>query len=635
MAETIKLDAHGELIRKVHNEYDEGLNYVNQRRQEFRDRLAMYNNQKKNKDLVGITTMYTLIRTLLGVFYSDEVTVQFKSRRFEDSEHVENLNALAAFDFDEMNLGVKNYFNQWDRLFYGVGIRIFEDFNMTTLTPSVRTISPLNWHPDPLGSPESGFRYHGFEFVVNKNELKEDAGYDMKKVSKLETTHAADEPMQNLRAEKDAQGLASGALDLLTGKDTITVYHHFTEYKGERYLITTDASKTLVLRAIKLPVYTEEERKDPLLVPYPVILNHYSPQRSVPFGTNVPDLVEDKQRMISVVVNLMLKEAKGHLYPMGIYDARKIKNKRDLDFGFNKNIPVRLNQGESLENVYKPLVRDTVDNTAWNVKSLLEQESRIATNADQLQSGVLGDKQRTLGEVQQVQANANVGYLLQSKVNAWGERDFHKYWYREYRGNFPKAGKKFIRLSRPDGSEYMELGYKDFITVEDPDVDIISKLEDEKRRERESLEFLQSLPLVLQDPTMSQAARLQAKRLYYMKKGYKKSEIDMIIPQNADEYDAHNENKLLDMNTPVNIDANDDHQSHITIHMRAQNTQAARLHIQSHQLALIRTGEMQKLRQMSAQGQAGGQDENLANMAQSQIGNRLTQMGKSETNNLV
>ena len=92
-------------------------------------------------------------------------------------------------------------------------------------------------------------------------------------------------------------------------------------------------------------------------------------------------------------------------------------------------------------------IRDSIDNTAFSVKSLLEGEARIATGADAMQSGIMGEKQRTLGEVQQVQSNANIGFLLQSKINAWGEKDYWRYWYREYKANFPRAQKKLICLA--------------------------------------------------------------------------------------------------------------------------------------------------------------------------------------------
>jgi hypothetical protein len=636
MVEKIKLDPNSELLRKVHDEYEEGLNYVESRRSVFRQRLKMYNNQKKNENLVGITTIYTLIRTLLAVYYSDEVTVAFRPRRLDSAEAMSNLDFLASFDHDEMQLHVKNYFNQWDRLFYGVGIRIFEDFDTQRMTPTVRTISPLSWHPDPFGDPESGFGYHGFEFVVKRDELTEAAGYDMQMVSKIEQVMPSDEVMQNMKAEKDAQGLSSGALDLARGNDNIAIYHHYTVSKGEKYLITTDGTQKALLRAVKLLPVGDEEKKNPSLVKFPVILNYYSPMRGAPFGVNVPDLSEDKQRMTSVLVNLMVSEAKSHLYPMGLYDARKIKNKRDLDFGFNKNIPVRLNAGESIDNVYRPLVRDTIDNTAFSVKELLEGEARTAVGADQLQSGMLGEKQRTLGEVQQVQSNANLGFLLQSRINAWGEKDFWKYWYREYKANFKKSQKKLIRVARPDGSAFMELAYKDFITVEDPDVDIVSKLEDAKQREKDSLEYLQSLPLILQDPTISQATRNQAKRLYFIKKGYSRHEIDMIVPPSPSELDALEENKVLSFGTPLPIKATDDHASHITVHRRIGNTTPEVLqHNQAHILAFMQSGEAMAMRQQEVSGENLSQKENLANMAQSQIGNRLTQMGKSNTNNLV
>ena len=137
---------------------------------------------------------------------------------------------------------------------------------------------------------------------------------------------------------------------------------------------------------------------------------------------------------------------------------------------------------------------------------------------------------------------------------------------------------------------------------------------------------MQALPLILQDQSMSQAARNQAKRLYFIKKGYSKQEIDMILPLSPDELHARNENEVLGHDTPRPIGRNDDHASHITIHMRGQNTPAMQQHIAAHTQAMIQLGETRQLREQEAM--QTNKKENLANMAQSQI-------GKSETNNLT
>jgi len=59
----------------------------------------------------------------------------------------------------------------------------------------------------------------------------------------------------------------------------VDIYHHFTIYEGKRWLITTDASKKIVLRKKEIEPVLEEEKKDNSLVPRPFAFYFYKPER--------------------------------------------------------------------------------------------------------------------------------------------------------------------------------------------------------------------------------------------------------------------------------------------------------------------------------------------------------------------
>jgi hypothetical protein len=54
---------------------------------------------------------------------------------------------------------------------------------------------------------------------------------------------------------------------------------------------------------------TEEEKKDPTLVPFPFALYYYSPLPDSFYGISVVDLLEDKQSRFSQLLNLELARA--------------------------------------------------------------------------------------------------------------------------------------------------------------------------------------------------------------------------------------------------------------------------------------------------------------------------------------
>ncbi len=54
------------LLTQVKEEYDLSFNYINQKWEEWGKRLKIYNNQKRNKENVGHTLMFSIHQTILA-----------------------------------------------------------------------------------------------------------------------------------------------------------------------------------------------------------------------------------------------------------------------------------------------------------------------------------------------------------------------------------------------------------------------------------------------------------------------------------------------------------------------------------------------------------------------------------------
>jgi hypothetical protein len=84
----------------------------------FRERLRLYSEQNKSHDKISINSIYNVIQTLIALYYTDEISISFAPRSIWYDEFADNLENLAKFDNDEMNMAVINYIIQWDRLFF-------------------------------------------------------------------------------------------------------------------------------------------------------------------------------------------------------------------------------------------------------------------------------------------------------------------------------------------------------------------------------------------------------------------------------------------------------------------------------------------------------------------------------------
>ena len=627
--------SYDEILAQGQGEIKESRDYVNPKREAFRDRLKLYNNQRKQKDKIGDNSIYIIMTTMLAVYYSDELEVGFTGRDISDVDAADNTEKLAKFDYDEMEMDVINYKVQWDRFFFGLGIRQISEWDKKRKTPIPKSLNPLCWLPDPHGHiVMKNFRYSGFEVAYTKNEMTEDAGFFNLSLLSKGKSGGSSELDANATAYTEAQGLAQTE-HKENENDNNVVYDmvdHFMEIKGKdgsnrKFLVTFDDNVKNIFRFEEVEAITTEEKENPSLVPFPLTLNYYSPNRTDPFGTSVPDLVEDKQRAKSVFKNLQIAAVKADLYPMYLYNRDKILNRRDLDFAFNKFIPVR---GDVDNGTLQPLNKSTARlGESLNIIQALDADANIAVGADKNAQGVLSDQDRTATEVQQTTANANLRFLLGSKINSWGEKKFWKLWYRLYRQNMKAAEKKTIRLSSALGSNFISLTRKDFITKEDPDISIKSKLEVDQKRSRDRVAFASIFPMITQDPTKPLSAKRYAERHLLRLYGLPSEEIAMISPSTPDEMRAKMENELLNKNNfkDVKVSVEEDHLSHMLIHSQSEKTDATQAHINAHKMAYFESGQYERDMEARAMQSGSGQ----VNSSQNQLANQNSQL--NNTNN--
>ena len=616
------------LINQIKSEYDSSLLYVQDRREEFRKRLKLYNNQKRNKQMVGIVTIYNHMQTHLARSYKDRLPVSFRGRTVADNELANNINKLAEFDYDEMGMNKIKYASDWDEGFYGVSLKANLGWDKNKRCPIMSSESPSNWFPDPAGDFLSWFSFHWFEKQIRISELKQLEGYN--NVNKI-TSWISEEQQRNNTSAGDADGTNKGSV-VNSDPDVTTIIHWFTIFEGVKYLVTLDSTRSIILRKIKIDKLWKEENKD---VPFPVYPTYYSPQRNNPFGVSIPDLVEDKQRAVSVLTNLMIDKEKAVLYWMYFFDETRITNRKDLDFGFNKTIGIKWPVDQSL---FQPMQKDLNKWTTFNIADSIDREAQLSTGTGSIQSWVLSEDQRTLGEQQMVQSNADLRFLLKWEVKGWGEKEFWAGWYRSYKVNFKAWMKKLVRIQTWFGVKVIELNRKDFFTNEDPDIDIESKFKSEKELEKQRLMMTSVYPIIIQDQGLAEISKRYIKKEFLRVNWFDEDKISIIYPKSPQEMVAEDENELLKRNQEAIAKQEEDHLTHDFIHSQTEQTPSAIVHRQQHLDMHATQVEQQKQMELQAQqnlvnegkqpneGNGEGNVENMATIAQAQSSNQLSNL---------
>lgn len=579
-----------EIITQVQQERQLWVNFVDQKRQLFLKRLQLYTNiadQWGKTDKVYVRAIRSTMLTLMSLYYSDQITVNFAGRQLWDDELADNYNNLAEFDHEEMNLEKLTYDVQWNRLFYGVGIRVFDHWDEVRNVPVYRSVDPISWIPDPLGYIDN-HRFHWFELEVQDSDLTDNIYFNVDKITPSESQRE-----QERRNELQQSRQLNGWTPQTESQPIYGIYNHYTIIKGKKYLVTLANDNALLIRFEEIkPVY-EEEKKDTSLIKFPVILNQYEPFKGDPFGISVCDLLEDKQKIEQLFLNLnRIKaehEAWGDTY---LVDTSAIKNLNDLRQHTQWPKYVRADLQKNA-NPIKEVERGRIKQDSMNMAQIIKAQWASDMWLDERSVWGTPDKNITATENQRVQRNQNVKLVLNNKINQWWEKDFWKDWLREYYEFFPFKGEKNIMLQNSFGNVIQSIKRKDIDTWANIDVKIINTSEEEAMKEQEKAALLVIADLVLQDPSSPIISKTFAKRSIAKANNLNKDKISVLFPASVEEMTAKLDLELLnrDMEVSEIEDLTEDHMTYIVVYGKAMDTNARNDAIQARMQAMILSGQ--------------------------------------------
>lgn len=621
-------DVQKKLIKQCQAEYVLGKEHQENRLLTELSRLKLFNNQRKDADRVGDLSLFSIMQTFLAALYTNNMVAVFTGREEGDDDTSENLNSLAKFDYKLMKKHIVDYFWIWDTCFFGRGLISLEEFNRDERyqCPVPANIDSMTFIHDPdaisvngMIHNDGGMRFGGMEQKIRAGSFSAKNGYFNYTDKEGEIDLTMDDEIDSLQKRAmEERDNAQGLTHLIEGLSTedmgdnvmYPVLRWYTRFNGHKIGVTLADART---RIIKINVFGKDEKVD-----FPIIDRPLFPHSKSWSGTSIPDLVEDKQRHKSVLMNLAMDGVKLSTYPSTLYDEDRIKNKADLmKTRFNKFVGVK-GVGDirsAVQPMNKPEVRmDLVK----MILDMLDNSAQIASAAPEMQQGQLSGEQRTLGELNLVQANVTKRHTLAGKVFSWSEEAFWMMYYQSYKTHFKDdIDEKVIRISGAWGNKWRSLTRENIILDRDPDVDIEVKDDVEATRARERIlvqAFGQTLFL---EPSANR--RYFTKRLAKLN-NFKHDEIERLLPPTPDELIAEEENEKLSRNELVPVNPNDNHIVHYEINNKAADTPAKEAHMAATRLAMKIQKQQPELFPQLAEQAAAGQPTDAAGIPATQAG---------------
>ncbi len=574
-------------IPQIENEYQLALKFMRPKWQAWLTRLRLYNNQKRRAEYIGDPLLFTIFQTVLASLYSDELTVEFVGRNHGSDEQAENLNIMAKYDTAEMDKETLDYDWIWDTCFFGRGLVMLYSWDDEAKCPIPENIDPLSFLRDPEATSVNGDRqghgalnFCGREIRLTERQLEEAGVYKNIDALGENDDGVKSEIDKNKQVRREALGYDQLRQQLTGDNKSHILLEWFTYFDGKKYCFTLGKNRTQILRVQEIKTRQ-----------WPMVDRTLFRTAHEWDGVSIPDLVEDKQRARSIIMNLAKKGVQAKLYPNYLYNNQIITNKSDLaKMEFNKFIGVK----GQVNNVIAAIPREGITTDVQWMLDLMDGNSQKATATPDIQQGAMTNKVRSATEMAKVAQGVDTRYALSTKQFGWSEKKFWKLWYESYYIYFSKdVYNKIIRLSGAMGPQYREIQRANIISEEDPDIFIESKvISDAKRMNKLNMwmAFMNQAVAMDKDANRRFFLREQGKAM-----GVTTDELNRALPKTFDEFEAEQENILLADGKLPKISNKQNHQVHIEIHSKAVDNHAKAVHIQMHTLALYHQREMPML----------------------------------------
>lgn len=585
--------------------YQESFNFLQSRKKRQAAQLVLLSNMRRGDMNISSTLMLTLFDRIMSGVYDDKIQVKFVPSQSITQDQINTYNLLAQSDYQEMDKAKLDYDWCWDTLFFGRGYMETIRFDMKKKIMQPHVINPLNFGYDPYIENPQEWRYYWKWLTKSKNELikLQKAGVLNITADELRYLAAGIDPYlwdYKIKRDQAREGIAPPIQP--ADNDVYQVLEFFGhDEEGNKTVYWVDKNFSKILYEKKLDLKDGEE----IIMPdgksvsmdskWPIVVKEAFrvPHSSLPIS--VADLLEDKHRAKSVLLNLAYIAAKDQANPLYGYNPDKI---RDVSQFFSRQIDQHIPMDD--ETAAWPLNKaSTMSPELMNFISMLTQEANEPLGTGQaLDPQASSNTTATKSSIDQ-QLN-DLAQSLQSKVMQFGEKEFWSQWFHRYALHAPELKEKTANIIGVKGVDSTIVSLDKFKSDYPPGVMVYSAKEAEYKDLVKRRDYMQLYPNLMQslDPD---GMRNFNKHVFFPLFLQDPSLIDVMFPKTIDEIKATGENEQLMAGTMPDVLDTDDHITHIYTHMMVMpKNWETWFHIDWHQKLLAE----QKKKEMDAQQMA-------------------------------
>jgi hypothetical protein len=605
--------------RDIYAKYDESFQFLQRRKKRQVNQLVLLNNLQRGDENIASTLLLTLFNRIMSNLYDDKMQVKFVPSEELDQKKVNSLNILAQNDYREMNKSQLDYDWVWDTLFFGRGYMETLRFNKQRKIMEPAVINPLVFGYDPFFEDPQQWRYYWKWITKSSVEVNKLIKQGViKGISSAKDIPSGIDPFlwdYKVRRE-EAKLVTPQANDTYQGDvHQILEFFGYNE-DGEKCIYWLDRDFSKILYYEVLDLRDAEDGKSSL---WPIVVKEAfrEPHASVVFS--VADLLEDKHRARSVLLNLSFIAAKDKANPIYWYDPNKVQDVTQLfSRQINQHIPV---EGPG-DLAIGPLNKDSAMDPSLQVfMQTLNQEANDPIGTGMALAPARGGDQTATEAAIQQQLN-DLAQSLQSKVLQFGESDFWSHWYNRYKRYMRSGDEKMATIVGVKGVTFEKIDLGDINTKYPPGVLVFSAKEAEYKELVLRRDMMQMYPQLI-TALGPDGMRNFNKYVFFPKFLNDPQMMDILVPKTIDEVKAEEENEAINENSLPDVHETDMHTEHLPIHYMAKNTWAKWVHIAWHEELLGKQKQQQMMQQM-AQPMAQSQQEGSLEGVPAQPGAGLT-----------
>ena len=582
--------------------YQESFEFLQLRKKRQADQLVLLSNMRRGDQNISSTLMLTLFDRVMSSIYDDRIQVKFLPSQGIDQNQINSYNLLAQSDYQEMGKAKLDYDWCWDTLFFGRGYMETIRFDKKKKIMQPHVINPLNFGYDPYFENVQDWRYYWKWITKSKQDLLRLGKAGLLKVDVNDLASGVDPYLWDYKVKRDQaregvpppmepydsdvyQILEFYGYDDANNKTVFWVDKNFSKIIYQKKLDLMDGEEIIlpdgqsVTRDCKWPIVVKEAFR--------------MPHSSLP--VSIADLLEDKHRAKSVLLNLCYIAAKDTANPLYGYNPDKVRDiSQFLSRQINQHIPM------DDETAAWPLAKNSAmspDLQAFIQYLDAEAQEPMGAGRPMQSTATTGTGTATQAAIDQ-QLN-DMASSLQGKVMQFGESEFWSHWFHRYARNAKELKEKTANIIGIKGVDTRIISLKDFNSAYPPGVYVYSANEAEYKNLVKRRDWMQLYPALSQtlDP---EGMRNFQKHVFFPLMVEDPATIDVMLPKTLDEIDADNENEQLGKGVMPDVLETDEHTTHLYIHRMVQpKTWQTWVHIDWHQKLLAE----QKKQMMMAQQQ--------------------------------